>query len=259
MSEVIETRRAGGVATVILNRPDRMNALSLAMWRGLAAAFAELSADASVRCVILRGAGEQAFAPGADITEFETDRADVAQAKAYDATMRAGLSAVADCPHPTVAQIYGPCVGGGLELAAQCDLRISAASGKFGVPIGKISVVMAQQEIAGIISLIGAARTLELLMEARVFGAEEALSWGLLNRVVADEALEAEVQATVKRIAANAPLVNRWHKSFVKQIQSGQALSAAELDQAYAFLTTCDYAEGMAAFAEKRRPIFTGE
>jgi len=220
--------------------------------------FAAINADDTIRCVILRGAGEQAFAPGADITEFESLRANAAQAEAYDTVMRKALALVADCPHPTIAQIYGPCVGGGLELAAQCDLRLSAASGKFGVPVGKISVVMGQPEIAGIMRLAGAARALEILLEARVFGAEEALAMNLIHRILPDAELEAEVQATAKRITANAPLVNRWHKAFVRRMQDATPLTQAEMHQAYDFLTTEDYQEGMAAFAEKRRPQFKG-
>jgi enoyl-CoA hydratase/carnithine racemase len=258
MSNVVEMVREGAVVTVRLNRPDKMNALNLPIWQGLAEVFDVLNADPSIRCVVLRGAGEQAFAPGADISEFDTVRADADQARAYDAVMRRALAAVADCPHPTIAQIYGPCVGGGLELAAQCDLRLSAASGRFGVPVGKISVTMGQPEVAGILRLVGPARTLEILLEARVFGAEEALTMGLVHRVVPDAALAEELLATVKRIIANAPLVNRWHKAFVRRVQEPAPFDQAELDLAYEFLTTKDYAEGMAAFAAKRRPEFTG-
>jgi len=164
MTKVVEVTRNGAVATVVLNRPDKMNALNLPVWQGLAEAFAEINADDGIRCVILRGAGEKAFAPGADITEFETVRSNAAQAAAYDAEMRKALGLVYDCPHSTIAQIYGPCVGGGLELAAQCDLRISGESGKFGVPVGKISVAMVQPEIEGIMRLCGPARALEILL-----------------------------------------------------------------------------------------------
>ncbi len=259
MTDVIEMRRDGAVATVILNRPDKMNALNLPMWRGLAEAFETLGADGSVRCIVLRGAGRQAFAPGADIDEFTTERADAAQAARYDEVMRRGLAAVAGCPHPTVAQIYGPCVGGGLELAAQCDLRLSARSGRFGVPVGKISVVMAHPEIFCLQRLVGAARMLEILLEARVYGAEEALAMGLVHRITEDDTLEDEVQATVKRIVANAPLANRWHKAFVRRLQEGSPLAEAERADAYRFLATDDYREGLAAFAAKRKPAFTGK
>lgn len=258
MPNVVERRRDDAIETVIVNRPDKMNALNLSVWHGLSEAFEAVNADETVRCVILRGAGEQAFAPGADITEFDTLRADAAQARDYDAAMRKALALVADCPHPTIAQIYGPCVGGGLELAAQCDLRFSAASGRFGVPVGKISVVMGQPEIAGIMRLAGAARTLEILLEARVFGAAEAMSMNLIHRILPDVELDAEVQAAARRIAANAPLVNRWHKRFVRRMLDAAPLSEAELAEAYDVLSTEDYKEGMAAFAEKRPPRFQG-
>ncbi|MBW7850138.1 MAG: enoyl-CoA hydratase/isomerase family protein [Rhodospirillales bacterium] len=258
MTNAIKVVRDGPVATVLLNRPDKMNALNLAMWRGLAEAFSTLNADETVRCVVLRGAGDKAFAPGADIAEFETERADAAAAKRYDGVMREGLRAVRECRHPVIAAIHGPCVGGGLELAAMCDLRISGESGRFGVPIGRISVVMAYPEIAAIQRLVGPAVALEILLEARVFDASEALGKGLINRVVADPELEGEVAATVKRIVAGAPLVNRWHKKFVARLSSAPAITAAELDECYEFLATEDYAEGLRAFQEKRRPEFKG-
>jgi enoyl-CoA hydratase len=139
MSDVIQVVKEGPIATVVLNRPERMNALNLPVWQGLAQAFEALADDHSVRAIVLRGAGTKAFAPGADIEEFDTLRADAAQAKAYDLVMRRALDAVSNCPQPVVALIFGPCVGGGLELACCCDLRISARSGRFGVPINKIS------------------------------------------------------------------------------------------------------------------------
>lgn len=258
MASVEVTRGDGGLVTVALNRPEKLNAIDLATWHALGEAFAGLENDASMRCVILRGAGTQAFAPGADIGEFESVRADAAQAAAYDRIMRATLAAVAECPHPTIAQIYGPCVGAGLELAAQCDLRIAGRSARFGVPVGRISVVMGQPEIAALMRLAGPAAALEILLEARVFPAEEAKALGLLNRVVDDEAVEKEVQETARRIVANAPLVNRWHKQFVRRLQSAAPLSDSELAQAYDFLVTDDYREGMAAFAAKRKPAFQG-
>ncbi|MEW5726652.1 MAG: enoyl-CoA hydratase/isomerase family protein, partial [Pseudomonadota bacterium] len=157
MTDLIDVHIDGPVATVALNRPDRMNALNLPMWRGLAEAFERLAGDEHVRVVILRGVGTKAFAPGADIDEFDTLRADADQAKAYDVVMRRALDAVRACPKPVVALIFGPCVGGGLELACCCDLRISARSGRFGVPINKIAVVMAYPEIAAIRRVAGPA------------------------------------------------------------------------------------------------------
>ncbi|MBY0430923.1 MAG: enoyl-CoA hydratase/isomerase family protein, partial [Rhodospirillales bacterium] len=251
MSDVILVQREDAVATVSLNRPERMNALNKAMWQGLGEAFEAINADLSLRAVVLRGAGTQAFAPGADITEFDTDRADAGQAQAYDGRMRHALRLVRDCPHPVVVRIHGPCVGGGLELAAQADLRISGTSGRFGVPVSRISVVMAHPEIHCIQRLVGPARMLEILLEAKIMDAEEACRIGLVHRVVPDEALEEEVRATVKRIVAGAPLANRWHKTFVNQ-----PAEQHRIEESYAVLATADYREGIAAFKEKRKPVF---
>ncbi|RAU20909.1 enoyl-CoA hydratase [Paramagnetospirillum kuznetsovii] len=259
MSDVIQTSRDGAIATVTLNRPDRMNALNLPMWRGLTEAFTAIAADTSIHVVILRGAGDKAFAPGADIEEFDTLRANADQAKAYDVIMRGALNAVRACPQPVVAAIWGPCVGGALELATCCDLRISARSGKFGVPINKISVVMAYPELASIHRVVGPAVALEILLEGRVFDADEAFAKGLVNRVVEDAAMEAEIAATAKRIAAGAPLANRWHKAFIARLDDPKPVSDAELDECYRFLSTKDYAEGLAAFRAKRKPVFTAE
>lgn len=258
MMDEIKVSRDGAVATVTLNRPDKMNALNLAVWRGLAEAFTTLDADETVRCVVLRGAGDKAFAPGADIGEFDTERSDAAQAAAYDEVMREALRAVRDCRHPVVAMIYGPCVGGGLELAAMCDLRISGESGRFGVPIGRISVVMAYPEIAAIQRLVGPARALEILLETRVFDAAEAMAKGLVTRVVPDDKLADEVAATAGRITAGAPLANRWHKKFVNRLSAAPAVEASELAECYEFLATADFAEGLRAFHQKRRPVFEG-
>lgn len=259
MSDVIVMSREGAIATVMLNRPDRMNALNLPMWRGLTEAFTAIAADKSIHVVILRGSGDKAFAPGADIEEFDSHRANAEQAKAYDVVMRKALDSVRACPQPVVAAIYGPCVGGALELASCCDLRISAKSGKFGVPINKISVVMAYPELTAIRRVVGTAVALEILLEGRVFDADEAYAKGLVNRVVDDAAMEAEISTTAKRIAAGAPLANRWHKAFISRLEDSKPLSDAENNECYDFLATADYAEGLAAFRAKRKPVFKAE
>ncbi|GAB3121047.1 enoyl-CoA hydratase-related protein [Novispirillum itersonii] len=251
--------RDGAVATVTLNRPEKLNAMDLPMWQGLADAFAALNADSGVRAVVLRGAGGKAFAAGADIAEFDTVRATAEQAKDYDRIMRGALTLVRDCPHPVVARIDGACVGGGLELACMADLRICGESSRFGVPINRISVVMAYPELAGILNHINPAAVLEILLEGKIIGAAHAERIGLVNRVVADDMLEQDVADTVRRITAGAPLVNRWHKAFVRRLTGHPApISDRELDECYEFLATEDYTEGLGAFRDKRKAAFTG-
>lgn len=258
MSEVVQVLRDDAVATVVLNRPDKLNALNRAMWEGVAKAMATLDADDAVRCVVLRGAGAKAFSPGADIAEFETERASAAQAAAYGGLMHAAMGAVGSCRHPTVAMIHGICVGGGLEIAAMCDIRICGTSSRFGVPINRLGLVMAHPEIEALIGLVGRSTALEILFEGRVFDAAEAKDKGLVNRVVPDDTVEAEALATAARIAEGAPLVNRWHKKFADRLARGGALSAAEKAEGFACFDTADYREGRAAFLAKRKPEFRG-
>ena len=258
MSEEILLRREDAIATVTLNRPRKLNAMTKAMWRDLGSVLEDLAADEGLRCILLRGAGGKAFSPGNDIAEFETERSNVEQARAYGQLMHRTLSALRRCPHPTVALIEGVCVGGGLEIAALCDIRICGASSRFGVPINRLGLVMAYPEIDGLRALVGRAAALEILLEGRVFGAEEAAAKGLVSRVVPDDEVEAEALAAARRIAEGAPLVNRWHKRFLDRLEDPAPLTEAELDEGYACFGTEDFQIGYRAFLEKRRPDFKG-
>jgi enoyl-CoA hydratase/carnithine racemase len=246
------------VATITLNRPDKLNAFTLDMWRRLGEAFRTLSADDSVRCVVVRGAGERAFSPGNDIGEFATARSNKQQATAYGAVMHATAQAMQDCPHPVVAQIHGICVGGGLEVAAMADIRVCGQGSRFGAPIKNLGLVMAHAEMAPLIRLIGTSRTLELLFEGRIVGADEAYAMGLVSRVVPDDRVADEARATAQRIASGAPLVARWHKRFARQLAEGKPLSAADLDAAFDCFDTEDFRAGYRAFLAKETPTFTG-
>ena len=256
----IDVTRDGDIATVALNNPGKLNALTIAMWRDLARAVRELSADDALRCVVLRGAGDEAFAAGADLAEFVTERATLAQAKTYHHDYVNGvLKAVGECRHPTVAMIKGPCVGGGLEIACNCDLRIAGASARFGVPINRLGFAIAYDELAGLLALAGRAVAAEILLEGRVWGAEEAFAKGLLTRVVPDAEVEREAYATARRIADGAPLVARWHKQFIRRLTVAAApVSAAESDANFEYLKTDDYRAGIDAFINKKKPKFTG-
>ncbi len=257
MTDLVLVERQDAVATVVLNRPDRLNALVMPMWPLLTAAFTELSADETVRCVVLRGAGD-AFSPGADIAEFERERADPASAAAYGQVMDTAYDAMRACPHPVVAAIRGACTGAGLVLALLCDLRISAESGRFGAPVSRLGLAMPYPEFSILFGALGCERTLALLLEARVVDAEEAMAMGIVSRVVPDEDFDRAVTDSATRIAAGAPLVNRAHKRFAARLASGAPLDAAEIAASYESFGTEDYREGYRAFLEKRKPHFRG-
>ena len=258
MAEPILVSRDGAIATVALNNPERLNALNKAMWARLGEAMRELSADDSLRCVVVRGAGDKAFAAGADIAEFAAERADAEQAKPYGRLIHETMLAVARCRHPTVAMIRGACVGGGLEIAAMCDLRVCGQSSRFGIPVNRLGLTMAYGELAGLLALAGRAVALEILLEGRVFEADEACRKGLVNRVVPDAEVEQEAYATARRIADGAPLVNRWHKQFIERLSVSAQIPADAWDEGFACFDTEDYREGVAAFLAKRKPGFKG-
>jgi enoyl-CoA hydratase/carnithine racemase len=252
--------RDGTLATVTLSNPDKLNALTVSMWLDLKSAMDALSAEDALRCVVLRGAGSGAFAAGADIAEFATVRDNAGRGKVYHRQyVHGALKAVGECRHPTVAMIHGPCVGGGLEIACMCDLRFAGQSGRFGVPINRLGFAIAYDELAAMLPLAGRAVALEILVEGRVWEAREAFDKGLLTRVVDDARLEEEVSAAARRIAEGAPLVNRWHKRFVRRLAPQPApLTTAEIEENFAYFATEDYRIGMDAFAKKKKPKFAG-
>jgi enoyl-CoA hydratase/carnithine racemase len=256
----ILVERNGGVATVTLSNPGKLNAITVAMWRELKRVMDALSADDALRCVVLRGAGDEAFAAGADIAEFATERDNVVQGRRYHREhVHGALKAVGECRHPTIAMIHGPCAGGGLEIACMCDLRIAGRSGRFGVPINRLGFAIAYDELAALLPLTGRAVALEILVEGRMWDAAEALQKGLVTRVVPDSDLEQEAYAAARRIADGAPLVNRWHKRFARRLTPQPApLTESEIAENFAYFATEDYRIGVQAFAAKKRPQFKG-
>jgi enoyl-CoA hydratase/carnithine racemase len=255
MAEILVTR-GGGTAQVTLNRPDKRNALNLAMWRALRDAFAALEADEALRCVVVRGAGGN-FAAGADLAEFATLRATTDQAEAYGQDMLAALLAIRDCRHPTIAAIEGLCVGGGLEIALMCDLRLGAADSRYGIPIQKVGVAMPYPELSILTQMLGPATILELLLEGQLHDAAWAERRGLITRVVPD--LPAELAAALSRIAAGSPTSHRQHKRLIHRTVTASPAADSEIIRAsYAAVETGDYREGLQAFLERRPANFRG-
>jgi enoyl-CoA hydratase/carnithine racemase len=258
MAELIAVERDGPIATVVLNRPEKLNALTKPMWRSLGETIDALSADDALRCVIVRGAGEKAFSPGNDIAEFATERANKVQAIDYGRVMHSTARALAGCRHPLVAQIHGICVGGGLEIAALCDLRLCGTSSRFGAPIKNLGLVMAYPEMMPLVRLAGPDVALEILLEGRIFDAVEAKEKHLVTRVVPDDQVAAEALATAQRIAEGAPLVARWHKKFARRLDDARPITADEYDECFDCFDTEDFRIGYAAFLAKRKPGFVG-
>ena len=258
-SDLIRVEREGWLATVVLNRPEKLNALNKEMWGGVGEAFRALDGDDDIRCVILRGAGEKAMGPGADIAEFAEARNNSTQAAEYGGLMHGSMAAIRDCRHPVIAQIHGLCVGGALELALMCDLRICGEGSRLGVPINRLGLVMAYPEVQALVGLVGPSVALEILYEGRVFDAAEAKDKGLVNRVVPDADVAKEARETAERIAAGAPLVNRWHKKFVNRVASPEPLTDTEQAEGFACFDTEDFQEGVRAFLDKTKPDFKGK
>lgn len=258
MTDLIQVTRDGAIATVVLNRADKLNAMTKPMWQGLGDAMRALSADDSLRSIVVRGAGEKSFSPGNDIAEFATDRSNKRQAIEYGRIMHATAQAMIECRHPLVAQIHGNCVGGGLEIASMCDIRICGESSRFGAPIKNLGLVMAYPEMSPLVRLAGADVALEILLEGRIFDAREAKDKRLVTRVVPDDQVAAEARAAAERIAEGAPLVARWHKKFARRLAEGRPLTEAEYDECFDCFDTEDFRIGYSAFLAKTKPAFVG-
>lgn len=252
-------QRDGQLAWVTLSHPGRLNAITVRMWRELRDVFTRIAADNALRCVIVRGEGGN-FAAGADIREFPAERADAAGVQRYHREILApALMAVAQCPQPVVAQIEGVCVGGGLEIACQCDLRIAGESARFGVPINRLGFPMAPDEMRGLLALAGRAATLAILLEGRVFDAAEARDLGLLTRIVADAEVAAQARRSAERICQGAPLAARINKRLSARLAQGGALTEAEYQDYFSYADSRDHKEGVRAFLAGVDPHFSGD
>lgn len=260
MTDKVLTERNGDIARIIFNQPEKRNAVSLEMWEAVETALEGFAEDPSVRILILSGAGGKAFVSGADISKFETERADEKAVDHYNTTTKRVYSAVEAFPKPTIAQIDGFCVGGGVALALCCDLRICGEGSQFAIPAAKLGLGYGFAGINRLVNVVGPAFAKEIFFTASRFDAEDARIMGLVNRIVPDGAVRQAAEETAAMIAANAPMTVGSVKFIIGETlkdESARDLAACEQRVKECF-DSSDYIEGRRAFLEKRKPLFAG-
>ena len=254
------SRKAGGVGYMTFNNPERHNAVSLDMWEAAQGILADFAADQAVRVVVVTGAGGKAFVSGADISKFEKERSSKEAIDRYNVAVDKANTAVYEFPKPTIAMIRGYCIGGGVGLALCCDLRICSDNSKFGVPAAKLGLGYGFKGIKKLVDVVGPSFAKEIFFTARQFTAAEALTMGLVNRVLPDGELETYVNDYAAIISGNAPLTVNSVKYIVGEAVKPE--SERNLQKCGDLVAACfasnDYKEGRTAFMEKRKPAFTG-
>jgi enoyl-CoA hydratase len=259
-SDKLLSRRDGQVGYLIFNNPERHNAVSLEMWARTAEILDDFAKDPDVRVVVVTGAGGKAFVSGADVSKFESERASLDATQVYNATVERANTGIYDFAKPTIAMIQGYCIGGGVGLAACCDLRIASANSRFAVPAAKLGLGYSFNGLKRLIDIVGPAFAKEIFFTARQFDGEEARIMGFVNRIVPEGELEAYVKNYAETIAGNAPLTVKAAKFIANEVMRDEskrnlARCAELVEQCFA---SKDYTEGRRAFMEKRKPAFTG-
>jgi enoyl-CoA hydratase len=249
----------GPIGWMTFNKPERRNAVSLDMWEAIPEILHRFERDPAVRVIVLQGAGDKAFVSGADISQFETARSSEAANAHYDHISELAGKALAECGKPTIAMIRGFCIGGGLAIAIGCDIRIATGDSKFGIPAARLGLGYGAPGVKKLVGLIGPSYTKEIFFTARHFTAAEALTMGLVNRVVSSAELEDYTRSYCATIADNAPKTMNTLKRTVAEVMRGHEADWEICDQ---LVKECfasqDYIEGRGAFMEKRRPVFRG-
>ena len=256
---MIKVEKVGNTANILFNNTKKRNALTLKAWEDISDAIMVLNRDEDLRCIVFKGSGDEAFASGADISEFPYIRKDSKQGIAYGKKTAKALKSILESLHPTVAIIQGACTGGGLEIAACCDIRIAATSARFGIPINRIGHAFAPDEMEPLLKLVGRGTVLEMLLEGRMYSAEEALQKGLVSSVFPSETLIKEAEEIVLRISRGAPQSVRVTKWVANLLCSGEQITNEHINRVYAPCDSDDYEEGIRAFLAKEHPNFTGK
>jgi enoyl-CoA hydratase len=255
----LRVERDGPVGRLVLDNPERRNAIGADMWHAIPKAIGELNSDAAIRVIVIRGEGTQAFAAGADISEFEKNRSSGDQVQAYEEATSAAHHAIESSPKPVIALIHGFCVGGGLAVALSCDLRYADASSRFAIPAARLGLGYGVHGTGRLVATVGHAHAREIMFSARRYDANEALAMGLVNRVLPDADLDEYVRKVALELAANAPLTIAASKAVINAL----AEPAGDFFSAEAAVARCmkseDYVEGRRAFMEKRMPAFKGK
>ena len=249
-----------GIGWITFNAPEKRNAMSLDMWQGLGEILGKLQEEKSLRVLILKGAGDAAFVSGADISEFEDKRSSQRDRDAYEAAFDDALDKLANFATPVVAMIRGYCIGGGLAIALNTDIRIATQQSKFGIPAAKLGLGYGFEAVKTLESIVGPSHAKDILFTARFLEAKEALSIGLVNFIVGSELLEQTVNEYANKIVTNAPLTIRAVKKTVGEVvkDPGQKNPAHIERMVNDCFLSADYQEGRRAFMEKRKPKFTG-
>jgi len=260
MSADILVELQDNVATVVFNRPKVRNAISLAMWSEIPSIIDRLAKDDAVRAIVFRGAGTDAFASGADISEFQENRKDAATAMAYNKTVEGACASIRLCPKPTIAMIYGFCMGGAMAIAMSCDLRFAAEGSRYGIPAAKLSIMYETDAVHQLVDLVGPAYAKDILFSARTIQADEAFRIRLVERLLPVSELEKYTYDYLRTVAANAPLTVRGSKIQLNAIFEGMTDEHRDAMRTLRNQTfeTEDYKEGTRAFLEKRPPRFQG-
>lgn len=251
----------GALGWIVFNRPEKRNALNLEMWKTIPEYIEELNHDKNIRVILFRGAGNEAFVAGADISEFKELRGSVESGKKYNDTTEQAFRSIRNSIKPVIAMIRGFCIGGGCAIALNCDLRIAADDATFGIPPAKLGLSYGYENVQQVINVVGASHAKEILYTARTYHADEALRIGLIHQKVYVDELYDYTNKYAQKIAQNAPLsISAVKIAINEHLKSPEKRELQKIEDA---MNLCfdseDYKEGYTAFLEKRKPIFKGK